>query len=75
MQPVPCCVQRVVEVFHARNDKLIKRVRVPVERRVEEYIAHGSASGIRRHIEHIGVKRELSFYPAARIDGLVRERG
>jgi hypothetical protein len=69
--PLSWSPQRVVEVFHARSDKLLKRVRLPVERRVEEYFNHGSASGIRRLVEVLGQRRELSFYPGARIDGLV----
>ena len=67
-----CAVQRVVEIFGNRADKLVKRVRLPLELRVEEYFAPGRPSGLRQHIEVLGKRREMVFYVAARIDGLVR---
>lgn len=61
-----------VEVFDKRADKLKKRIRRPLERRVDEFFETGREHHLKRHSEILGKWRELEFYSTAHIEGLVR---
>ena len=61
-----------VEMFQKRADKLRKRVRYPLKRRVDEFFDSGRDHHLKRHSEVLGKWREMEFYATAHIDGLVR---
>ena len=62
---------KIREYFSNRRDKLKRRVRFPLDRRIEEIFAEGRASGLMRLVEVSGTRREIYFYPGVRLDGLL----
>ena len=60
------------QYFAHRKDLLEKRVLRPTEGLTIEYFGHGRSFGLKQHSFWQGLKRELLFYPAARLDGLTR---
>eukprot|EP00741_Cyanophora_paradoxa_P015016 tig00020830_g14487.t1 len=62
----------VREEFRHRRDKLSERRRFPKEARHVESFAAGRSHGLREIVVIEGQKRELNFYPSARLDGLVQ---
>lgn len=71
-------VQRTIpmevrEYFQNRRDKLEYRIRFPYAGKLHEHFAQGRPEGLEDRIEYYGTRRELTFYPGARIDGLVRK--
>ena len=61
-----------VEMFQKRADKLRKRVRYPLQRRVEEFFDSGRDHHLKKHSEVLGRWREMEFYATAHIEGLVK---
>ena len=66
--------REIREDFENRADHLVRRVRFPLENRLEEDYEPGAKQGLRRFIELTGKRRELHFYTSARpgSDGLLR---
>lgn len=68
------CPAETVEVFQHRNDKLRLRRVDPVQCSWEEWFEPNRPrnDGVRCIREVLGVRREVEFYTAARLDGLQR---
>ena len=64
-------VKESVETFVNRRDKLVKRVRNPLERKVHESFDPGRPSSLKYFVEWAGRRREMHFYVNARLDGLL----
>lgn len=60
------------EFFMHRKDKLIKRYNYPLESRVHECFEPGRTLGLEELIQVADKKRYFTFYPQARVDGMVR---
>lgn len=66
-------VDEVVELYANRNDKLIRRVRLPRQGINEEWFAPGrEKDGVRMIRDVQGDRREVEFYKSGRQDGLLR---
>ena len=68
---VYCFRQRVVELYERRADHLRKRIRYPMQHRIEEYFLPGRQFGLKKFIDIAGCRREMEFYVSARLDSLV----
>ena len=64
-------VKESVEKFVNRRDKLMKRIRKPLERMVHESFDPGRPSSLKYLVEWAGKRREMHFYVNARLDGLL----
>ena len=64
-------VKECREKFTNRRDKLMSRIRRPLERLVHESFGPGRAMSLRELIEWTGKRREMHFYVNARLDGLL----
>jgi len=62
----------VREQFVNRRDKLRRRTRYPLDGKVVEEFEQGRPSGLRKHVDVTGKRREFHFYTSARLDSLVR---
>ncbi|GMI05467.1 hypothetical protein TrVE_jg4585 [Triparma verrucosa] len=63
-------VKECWETFVNRRDRLIRRVRCPLERKVHESFGPGRLLSLKHLIEWTGKRREMHFYVNARLDGL-----
>mmetsp|Transcript_26582 Transcript_26582/g.52378 ORF Transcript_26582/g.52378 Transcript_26582/m.52378 type:complete len:730 (-) Transcript_26582:206-2395(-) len=60
------------EFFLHRKDKLVQRYNYPLESRVHEIFDPGRQQGLQELIQVDNKKRYFTFYPQARVDGMVR---
>ena len=65
-------VREIREVFNRRADKLQERRTFPPDHTTVERFARGAAHGLRKLRIQRGVRREATFYPEARLDGLLK---
>ena len=63
--------KEIRERFENRDDKLYWRLRCPLASTSEEHFLPGRGAALRARHENHGRRRVLTFYPAARPDGLV----
>eukprot|EP00736_Rhodelphis_marinus_P008612 Rmarinus@m.20835 len=64
----------VRETFAHRKDKLVVRARYPLEEQVNEWFDPGRSFGLRSLCTVGNKQREITFYPTARLDGLVARK-
>ena len=63
-------VKECRETFVNRRDRLVRRMRCPLERKVHESFGPGRLLSLKDLIEYTGKRREMHFYVNARLDGL-----
>lgn len=65
-------VREIREFFNRRADKLVERRSYPQINSTVEHFARGATHGLKELLIQRMVRRESTFYPEARLDGLTK---
>lgn len=66
-----CCIE-IRESFAHRKDNLDERITYPLENRIHSMYAPGKQSGLKDYIIIEHQSRTFTFYPNARVDGMIK---